>query len=145
MPQLEIETVGSITIYVNDKGKFFAEVGGEIVTRASLNALKRLIAQRTDPLRVMIPRREGAWRITEDMIIRVVGDNLKGEGSSYGRYSSDQVYIYDEAAMEKLKGLLAEYEALRTKWDAVLKGLIRVTPRNFEDLREQLSSSEKRT
>ena len=40
MPQLEIETVGNITIYVNDKGKFFAEIGGEIVTRASLNALK---------------------------------------------------------------------------------------------------------
>ena len=136
MPQLEVKTLGDTTIYVNDKGKFYAEIDGRIVTRASLRALERLIEQQLNPLHVMIPRREWTWRIAEDMIIRAVGNNLKGEQSSHGQYG-DRVYIYDDAAMEKLKELLAEYEVLCAKWDAVLKGLIRVTPKNFEDLRNQ--------
>ena len=135
MAQLEVKTLGDTTIYVNDKGKFLAEIDGRIVTRASLRSLERLIEQQLNPLRVIAPKREWIWHVTEDMIIRVAGDNLKGEQSSYGRY--DQVYIYDEEAMEKFRELLAEYEALCTKWDAALESLIRVTPRNFEDLRKQ--------
>lgn len=135
MAQLEVKTIGDTTIYVNDKGKFFAEIDGRIVTRASLSSLERLMQQRLDPLHVIVPRREWTWRVTEDMIIRAVGNNLKGERSSYDQYG-DHIYIYDDAAMEKLRELLAEYKALCAKWDAILEDLVRVTPKNLEDLRK---------
>lgn len=138
MAQLEVKTVGDTTIYVNDSGRFFAEIDGKIVYRASKRSLERLIEQRLDPLRVIVPRQEWDWHVTEDMIIRATGDNLKGEESSYGRYGAD-VYVYNEEAMEKFKELLAEYQGLRNRWNAVLEGLVRVTPKNLEDVRAYLS------
>lgn len=134
MAQLEVKTVGDTTIYVNDSGRFFAEIDGKTVYRASKRSLERLIEQRLDPLRVMVPMRKWTWDVEEDKIVRVVGEKLKGERSSYNRYG-DHVYVYDEEAAAEFEKLLVEYEELRAKWDAVLQGLTRVTHKNLEDLR----------
>lgn len=137
MPTLEVKTIGGTTIYVNDKGRFSAEIDGRIVTRASLRPLERLIEQRSDPLPVMIPRRRWDWRVDEDELIRLVGDNLKSERTAY-KYFSDSVFVRDEDALAELKELLVEHKDLCARWDAILSRLTRVTRGNFENLRKKM-------
>lgn len=139
MPELEVKTVGSTTIYVNDEGKFFAEIDGEEVFRVSLRSLERLIEQRLSPLSVMIVERSWNWRVRKDEITRTTKYKLKGKHGSYDSF--DAVYLYSESAAEELEKLLAEYIVLCEKWDIILEDLIRVTPKNFERLRNDQGGS----
>lgn len=139
MPELEIKTIGGIKIYVNDRGRFYAEMDGKIVTRASLRAIERLIEQRLRPLRVLTAEKRWDWRVSEDSIDTATKRKLKGQKTSYDDWEN-KVYLYDDRAMMQLRGLLEKYKELYAQWDAVLKGLTKVTCKNFEALREEHAS-----
>lgn len=132
---MEIKTIGTTTIYVNSSGRFHAEINGKDVYRASLAALEKLILTDLAPLPVMVSTRAWHWNIREDELARATKHKMKGKRSSYSAY--DSVYVYDKDATEKLKGLVAEHQALSERWDAILDNLTRVRPGNLEELRAE--------
>lgn len=137
---MEIKTIGTTTIHVNDSGRFYAEIDGKTVYRASIRTLERLIEADLAPLPVMISTRAWIWSVTKDELTRATKYKMKGKRSSHDRFSN--VYIYDKDAMEELRGLLVEYEALSERWDAIFLDLTRVTPENLEGLRAEYAAKE---
>lgn len=134
MTMIKVSQVGDIPIFVSDQGKFFAEVDGKPISRASLRPLERLIAETLNPVPVIIPKRVWDWHIAKDNIIRAAGRRLKGEQASYDYYS-DAVFLYDAQALAKLAELLAQHKKLCSQWDAVLNEMTRVTAENLDSLR----------
>lgn len=134
--------IGDTEILVDNNGKFFAEIDGKIVRRASLSSLRRLIEQDIDSVPVLIPDQGySQWHIRQDEIIRVVGnDRLRGRKSTSSYHSYDDVYLFDAEALNKLKALLEEYEGLRQRWSEILRTMTRVTAKNLDELREQLET-----
>lgn len=131
--------VGGVEIRVNEYGKFVAVVNGKEVSRTSLSAMKRVIEKGLDAVPVLVPDcGYSRWSVRKDEILRVVGhDRLKGKTRRESYRPFEPVYLYDEEALEKLKALIEEHDALRKRWDEVLETMTRITASNLDQFRQK--------
>lgn len=106
MAQMKVDHVGGIDIFVDESGKFFAEIDGKVVRRASKSALRRLIRQTLNPVKVIVFSLWGQWHLTTAEITHMTRSSYRTKsGTSFSKYG-DKLFVYDEEAEAKLKDIL---------------------------------------
>jgi hypothetical protein len=163
-----VTEVEGVKIYVDDEdGSFWAKIGRDTVSRKSLADMKRLVAQRSRSVTVLVIGKAEHSHYEPDLTaLEIVG--VEKSRGDYGRdvfkyrrkdggdlIDSFRVdaYPFDAATHETFKALLQEYREAkraydaftddwRKRWDAEAAKLQELTPEQIKELREQTSTAD---
>lgn len=147
-----IEDYMGTPIELNDKGQFVANVAGTLRRRASLSALKKLIAKSKNAVEVISVHSWGTSPSTR--IIKVADlawgkygpgpqEVIRDDGVKLKRYEAGRIVPRDAEIEENIEILRAGFIRARDTYCSYLSNLKEITKEEFEALKEKANDNNK--
>jgi len=133
-----IETYHGQDIYVVDGGKFVAEIGDREIKRASLAAVRSMIAKQVTPVRSHYINKnyDGVVFVRERHIIEFKNGRARtiedGLDPSYAGYN----YILTDDQLAEIERISNEQKRLVDELEKIKDAAIRLTSKNIDQHRE---------
>lgn len=135
-----IKIVDGISVFIHPQdGKFFATINGKDVRRTTLKAVEKEITSRRNAITLTCIGSN--WKGKHRQSFEVL--NIEGRGKirlkdgSLKMYS-ENLYLVTPEQIQEVDSLIAQYDELHEKWEALLDDLQQVHESNFTKIREQV-------
>ncbi|MDF2434868.1 MAG: hypothetical protein JWP44_4499, partial [Mucilaginibacter sp.] len=133
----KVLTHEGVDIHVTDQGMFCAMVKGRLVNRAQLSDLKKLVAPGLPAVDVVtVDNSFYGLRYRKHRVASLdrAGRFRFEDGRPAKQY--ERYYLATPAELAVLDGIAGEYETLRTRWEAAIEKMERLTPNTLRTAQE---------
>lgn len=129
----KIKTFQGVDIFVNERGRFSAQVGKKLVEKSTLSAVEKEIAEQGQPVKVIV---FSGWSDSAPSVESVVKYHANGNPIGEDkRQITARAYVFDQQVWDEMQAIGKEIERMKNERRMLTRRLREFTKEAFDALR----------